>query len=187
MPDQIIDTSQVEVPSRHLSIAKYFLGLSAVLGWTLSLVLIVQSPITTEYRQTLSPELTYNYVRNAIWFHSEGKVRELRAILSQHNVNDAGEVVKIKSLIRSMLLRRTEVYTQELNQLNTPIVNVGDAYIDVFNFDDFLAEVLMISLNKAKSIDTKMIEVYEVMFVYQTEANNKLKSRLFTADTGNPS
>lgn len=107
--DQNTNNKRVTVlPHKHKSLAKVMLGLSAILGWTLCLVLLTTSSNSVVYKDQLSPEMAYNYTRNTVWFHSEGKVRELRSILSQHDVRDSSEVGKIKSLIKSMLIRRTE-------------------------------------------------------------------------------
>ncbi|GAM71775.1 hypothetical protein JCM19236_6358 [Vibrio sp. JCM 19236] len=66
--------------------------------------------------------------------------------------------------------------------LNTPIDHIGNYYLRVFDFENFLNEVNEVSLDKDKSLDSKMIAVYEIMFVYQTEANNKLKDALGVVD-----
>ncbi|MEZ9922271.1 hypothetical protein AB4342_19350, partial [Vibrio breoganii] len=76
-------------------ITKYALGISALLGWGLALVLLSSSTKDTVYKDQLSPEISYNYTRNTVWFHSEGKIRELRSILSQHDINDPRETDKI--------------------------------------------------------------------------------------------
>ncbi|WP_133150960.1 hypothetical protein [Vibrio breoganii] len=160
-------------------IIKYALGISATLGWSLALLLLLSStPRETVTQGQLSSEISYNYTRNTVWFHSEGKIRELRSIISQHDINNPQEVHKIKALIKSMLMRRTDVYTQELNSLNTPIDHIGNFYLQAFDFENFLEEVIEVSLAKDKSLDSKMIAVYEIMFVYQMEANEALKNAL---------
>ncbi len=163
-------------------IINYALGFSSILGWSLSLILLTSSSNNVLHTDHLSSEMSYNYARYTVWFHSEGKIRELRAILSQHDVNDTKEVAKIKMLIESMLLRRTEVYAQELNKLDSPIDSLGNYYLTIFQFEQFLNEVLEISLARDKDLDGKMISIYETMFVYQTEANTLLKHALLDAE-----
>ncbi len=162
-------------------LSQYALGLSAILGWCFALLLISTKSSDVIYKEQLTPEISYNYTRYTVWFHSEGKVRELRSILSQYDINDPKEIGKIKMLIKSMLIRRTEVYTQELNALNMPIPSMGQYYLTVFDFERFLQEVVEVSLSKEMSLDAKMISVYEIMFVYQTEANKRVKTALWNA------
>lgn len=162
---------------------KYTLGFSAVLGWALSLVLLTSTSTNVLHTDHLSPELSYNHARYTVWFHSEGKIRELRSILSQHDISDPKEISKIKSLIESMLIRRTEVYVQELNKLHAPLDSLGSYYLTVFRFEPFLDEVIEICLGQSNDLDRKMISVYETMFVYQTEANTLLKQALLDAES----
>lgn len=168
--------------SPHARLVKYALGFSAILGWALSLVLLTSSSSKVLHTDHLSPVLAYNHVRYTVWFHSEGKVRELRSILSQHDINNKKEAEKVKMIIEAMLVRRTDVYAQELNKLNTPIDSVGNHYLTLFRFEPFLHDVIEICLAKDRDLDSKMIEVYEVMFVYQTEANTLIREDLLDAE-----
>ncbi|MGF1698741.1 hypothetical protein L4D09_00180 [Photobacterium makurazakiensis] len=183
---ELNDSKSQQSPQTRLNhqarIIKYALGFSAVLGWALSLVLLTSSSTNVLHTDHLSPELSYNHARYTVWFHSEGKIRELRSILSQHDIHNSKEVAKIKSLIESMLIRRTEVYAQELNKLHTPLESLGNYYLTVFQFEPFLDEVIDICLSEGQDLDSKMISVYETMFVYQTEANTLLKQALLDAE-----
>lgn len=182
---ELNDSNACQAPRTRASfrtrMIKYALGFSSVLGWALSLVLLSSSSSIPD-TDHLSPELAYNHARYTVWFHSEGKIRELRSILSQHDIYDPKEVTKIKTLIESMLIRRSEVYAQELNMLDTPIDSLGNYYLTVFQFEPFLGEVIEICLSKEQGLDSKMISVYEIMFVYQTEANTHIKQALLDAE-----
>lgn len=168
--------------SPNSRLIKYALGISAILGWSLSLMLLTFSPSGAPQPDYLSPIHVYNHVRYTVWFHSEGKIRELRSILSQHDINDKKDAEKIKMIIEAMLVRRTDVYAQALNKLNAPIDSVGNHYLTLFKFEPFLQEVIEICLAKDKDLDSKMIDVLEIMFVYQTEANTLIRKDLLNAE-----
>ncbi|WP_070968383.1 hypothetical protein [Vibrio sonorensis] len=168
--------------SPHARLVKYALGFSAILGWALSLVLLTSSSNNVLHTDYLSAVLAYNHVRYTVWFHSEGEIRELRSILSQHDINDKKEAEKVKIIVEAMLVRRTDVYAQELNKLNTSIDYVGNHYLTLFRFESFLQDVIEICLAKDRELDSKMIDIFEVMFVYQTEANTLIREDLLDAE-----
>lgn len=164
---------------------KYSLIFLGVAGWGV-VFLLLSSSFDSAYRSNnyLSPDLAYNHTRYTVWYHSEGKIRELRSILMQHDVSSDRDKAVLRQVIESMLIKRTDVYANELNQLRTPIDHIGNYYLTVFKFDEFLDSVMQISLDESHNIDEKMIAVTEVMFVYQTEANKILKKALIDAANG---
>lgn len=89
----------------------------------------------------LSPEMTISYVKSMVWYHSRGKLQELRSILMTDNLS---QTEKIKTRITNMLQHRTSAYIREFNALHAPIKNLGSWYQEKFDFQNFLNEVFVI-------------------------------------------
>lgn len=139
-------------------------------GWYQYAVLSEQRVYTKRYDQ-LSPELTVSYVRAIVWYHSRGKLQELRSILMEEDLTQQ-ERVKIR--IINMLKHRTSAYIRELNTLDTPVNNLGNWYQDNFDFDNFLNAVFEVVFNKNYSVDEKVKYVTDVMEEYQNMTTQKL-------------
>ena len=122
----------------------------------------------------LSPNLAYSYVKTTVWYHSRGKLIELRGILE----SDIEDSTVVKRRIRNMLLHRTSVYLREFNGMKMPIVGVGDAYESLFDFDGFLEEVYPVSLDKTMCIDNKINIITDIMEAYQNRAADELLTKM---------
>lgn len=119
----------------------------------------------------LSPELTVSYVRAIVWYHSRGKLQELRSILMEENLEQQDRV-KVKVI--NMLKHRTSSYIRDLNTLDTPVHNLGNWYQDNFDFDNFLNAVFEIVFNEHYAVDEKIKYITDVMEEYQNMTTYKL-------------
>lgn len=119
----------------------------------------------------LSPELTVSYVRAIVWYHSRGKLQELRSILMEE---DLVHQERVKVRITNMLKHRTSAYIREFNVLDTPVNNLGNWYQDNFDFDNFLNAVFEVVFNKSYSVDEKVKYVTDVMEEYQNMTTHTL-------------
>lgn len=89
--------------------------------------------------------MTINYVRAMVWFHSRGKLQELRSILM---TDDLTQRERIEIRIKNMLQHRSTAYIREFNSLRTPIRNLGNWYQDNFDFNDFLGDIYAVIFDK---------------------------------------
>lgn len=121
----------------------------------------------------LSPELTISYVRSIVWYHSRGKLQELKSIIKNDNLDD---VMRVKTRITNMLQHRTAVYIRDMNSLHAPINNLGSWYQDNFDFDKFLDEVFDVVFNSEYNVDEKINFITDVMEKYQNMTTQKLIS-----------
>lgn len=119
----------------------------------------------------LSPEMTVSYVRAIVWYHSRGKLQELRSILREE---DLTQQERVKTRITNMLQHRTSAYIRELNGINTPIKNLGNWYQDNFDFQNFLNSVFDVVFNNRYSVDGKVQYVTDIMEKYQNMTTQKL-------------
>lgn len=141
-----------------------------IAGWFKYASLSVQQHSVKLYDQ-LSPEMTVSYVRAIVWYHSRGKLQELRSILMEENLSDEP---KVKIRITNMLKHRTSAYIREFNSLETPIKNLGNWYQDNFEFDNFLNAVFDVVFNSSYSVDEKIKYITDIMEEYQNMTTHKL-------------
>ncbi|MDO6409417.1 hypothetical protein [Pantoea phytobeneficialis] len=101
--------------AKYTAIAVY--GLVGILGWY-----EYQSQLdhtkNTPTLNNISPDMTINYVRAMVWYHSRGKLQELRSILK---TDDLTQKERIEIRIKNMLQHRSSAYIREFNTLHTPI------------------------------------------------------------------
>ncbi|HHA1672071.1 TPA: hypothetical protein ACOEF8_004112 [Enterobacter roggenkampii] len=121
----------------------------------------------------LSPEMTVSYVRAIVWYHSRGKLEELRSILDDKpEDNEAQTRIRISNMLR----HRSAAYIRELNSLDTPVSNLGNWYERNFKFDKFLDDIFLVCFNKKYSVEEKIRYVSDVMEEYQNTTNEHLMS-----------
>ncbi|WP_245922161.1 hypothetical protein [Aliivibrio sifiae] len=148
-------------------------SLFGLLGWFLYIFNPqVNEPHPLQY-DLLSPSMTVSYVRSQVWYHSRGKLVELKSILGQ-NLNN--RTLKIK--IENMLKHRTSVYINEFNSLKSSIPRLGNWYKENFDFKNFLNDVNIIACDENKSIPVKIDEITDVMELYQNKTTEKLSYKL---------
>ncbi|CAK9883876.1 MAG: hypothetical protein XXXJIFNMEKO3_00250 [Candidatus Erwinia impunctatus] len=123
----------------------------------------------------LSANMTANYVRAIVWYHSRGKLQELRAILLNDDLSKR-ELIEVR--IKNMLMHRTSAYILELNNLNTPVKNVGTWYQDNFDFDNFFAKVYQVVFDPVLTVEDKIRNITDIMEEYQSISNRKLTELL---------
>jgi hypothetical protein len=139
-----------------------------IVGWMLACYVYY----TKENAQdNFSANHTYNYVRAMVWYHSRGKLEELKSILQTENLKDI-EATKLK--IRNMLQHRTSAYIRDFNYLKAPIPMIGNVYGNIFDFDGFLEAVYEVAFDDTKTVDGKINRVADIMEEYQIDASNKL-------------
>lgn len=144
----------------------------SIFGWGLSGHLMLKE---REQRfDNLSSHMTFNYVKTTVWYHSRGKLIELRGMLNGEEKDD----VVIKRRIRNMLMHRTSVYIREFNRMNTPVKNLGDVYESLFDFESFLGDVYQVALNRDISVDRRINIVTDIMEAYQNKAADELLTKM---------
>lgn len=141
-----------------------------IAGWYKYAILAERQHAISSYDR-LSPELTVSYVRAMVWYHSRGKLQELRFILIESESNDKE---KVKLRITNMLKHRTSAYIRDFNSLDNKIEKLGNWYQDNFDFENFLNEVFNICFNEKYTIDDKIKYVTDVMEEYQNMTTQKL-------------
>ena len=139
------------------------------LGWVALIITMYISPF--KEKDILSADMTYNYVKSVVWYHSRGKLQELKGILTLVDLSRKNEV-KLK--IENMLKHRTSAYIREFNRLNSPINSVGDTYAELFDFTPFLDEIFDVVFNEKLDINQKISDVTDIMEMHQTKANSAL-------------
>jgi hypothetical protein len=150
-------------------------GLIGIFGW-FELYKIKSNTMTAN---VISSQLTVSYVRAIVWYHSRGKLQELRSILL---TDDLKNEKIIKTRITNMLKHRTSAYILNFNSLNTPIPNLGDWYAKNFDFNEFLNSVFAIVFNNQLSADEKIREITDVMESCQNNTVAKLSHTLEIQD-----
>lgn len=126
----------------------------------------------------LSSDMTISYVKSMVWYHSRGKLQEIRSILLTDNLN---QVDKIKTRITNMLQHRTSAYIREFNALNSPVKNLGNWYQEHFDFPNFLNEVFVIVFDERLGVEDKIRDISDCMEKYQNKTTllliDELKKR----------
>ncbi|WP_254711494.1 hypothetical protein [Pantoea cypripedii] len=159
--------------AKYAAIALY--GLVGMTGWYSYQSRIDHSEQPVTINNTLSPDMTINYVRAMVWYHSRGKLQELRSILM---ADDLTQKERIEIRIKNMLQHRSSAYVREFNSLNTPVRNLGNWYQDNFDFNDFLQDVYAIVFDEKLNVDEKIRNITDVMEEYQNIASRKLIDKL---------
>lgn len=161
-----------------LKIAKYtalaIYGMVGISGWYFYESEINRPPLVKEV-DVLSADMTINYVRAMVWYHSRGKLQELRSILLNDDLSKH-EFIKIR--IKNMLMHRSSSYIREFNRLKTPLPGLGSWYQQNFDFDSFLTEVYKVVFDEKLTDDDKIRNVTDIMEEYQNLTNIKLIDRL---------
>ncbi|HIF9371196.1 TPA: hypothetical protein ACX6RS_003292 [Photobacterium damselae] len=130
---------------------------------------------TAKFRyDVLSRDMTVRYVRSIVWYHSRGKLIELKALMHDDSLSDQELMIKIEN----MLKHRTSVYIDEFNHLNTPIPSLGTWYSEHFEFDKFLDAINKEVVKRNISIETRIDRCTDIMELYQNETTNQLKQLL---------
>ncbi|MEZ8082822.1 hypothetical protein [Enterovibrio norvegicus] len=122
----------------------------------------------------LSAHMTFNYVKTTVWYHSRGKLIELRGMLNGEETDD----VVIKRRVRNMLMHRTSVYIREFNRMKTPVPNLGDVYESLFDFESFLVDVYQVALDTDISVDRRINIITDIMEAYQNKAADELLTKM---------
>lgn len=155
----------------------FFLGLYGffgMLGWYNFSTLQLHQTSVVQY-DNFSPEMTISHVRSIVWYHSRGKLQELRAILNDENLLDE-ERVKIR--ITNMLKHRTSAYIRDMNGWNTPILKLGNWYQDHFDFNNFLDDVFKVVFDNSYPVNEKIRYVTDIMEEYQNMTTLELMKEL---------
>lgn len=154
---------------RYTALAIY--GLIGVIGWHQYDELLRKTNANKVVIDNISSDMTINYVRAMVWYHSRGKLQELRSILLNDDLTQRN---RIELRIKNMLMHRTSAYIREFNSLDAPVKNLGDWYQKNFNFDDFLKDIYEIIFDEKLNVDEKIRNVTDVMEEYQNITSSKL-------------
>ncbi|MEZ6878326.1 hypothetical protein [Enterobacter sp. KBR-315C3_2022] len=149
-------------------------GIVGVAGWY-QYDAVLRKPIVSRTVDNLSSNMTINYVRAMVWYHSRGKLQELRSILLN---DDLSKRERIEIRIKNMLMHRSSAYIREFNTLKTPVKSLGDWYQNNFDFDSFLKDVYEIVFDPGLNVDDKVRNITDIMEEYQNITNRKLLETL---------
>ena len=122
----------------------------------------------------LSSDMTVRYVRSIVWYHSRGKLVELKALMNDKSLSDDDLKLKIENMLR----HRTSVYIDEFNHLNSPVNQLGNWYADHFDFDDFLKDIDNEVVKRKISVETRIDRCTDIMEMYQNDTTLLLKKYL---------
>lgn len=157
---------------------KFFLlggyGFFGMLGWYNFSTLQLYQTSAVQY-DNLSPEMTVSHVRSIVWYHSRGKLQELRSIINDENLLDEE---RVKKRITNMLKHRTSAYIRDMNGWHTPILKLGNWYQDNFDFDTFLDNVFELTFDNSYTVDQKVRYITDIMEEYQNMTTLKLTKEL---------
>ena len=151
-------------------IALFLYGIMGLSGWFYYNTMVT-SHYSDKCNDTLSSDLTVSYVRAMVWYHSRGKLQELRSILLN---DDLSKRDRIEIRIKNMLMHRSSAYIRDFNSLENAVSNLGDWYNNNFDFESFLSEVFDIVFDSVLTVDDKMHHITDVMEKYQNITNSKL-------------
>jgi len=161
---------------------RVFLRVIAVITILSILVITLNQHKSKGEKDNLSAKLAYIHVKSVVWYHSRGKLEVIRSILLNDDLN---KVEKTKLKIENMLKHRTSVYITEFNHLKTPIPNMGDYYSSIFDFKSFLDKVFEITFDDQLSVNQRVVDITDVMELYQNGANDLVFKRMKNAEEAN--
>ncbi len=147
-------------------------ALFGLLGWY---SFLYKTETKVETNNYLSTTLTETYVKSVVWYHSRGKLQELRMVMLTDNLSDH-EVIKRR--IENLLKHRSSAYIREFNQLDTPIPNLGDWYVEHFDFDSFLDEIFSVVFDENLTVGVKIRDITDIMEKYQNQTSMLLRQAL---------
>ena len=175
MPSSLNNTKSISVKNiKYVVLAIY--GVLGAIGWySYFYNQATQKPVYDHF----SPSHTLAFVKSVVWYHSRGKLQELRSILL---TDDLSNEERIKTRIENMLKHRTSAYIRQFNELDTPVNNLGDWYASHFDFENFLKNVFIVVFEESTPVDTKVRDIADIMEQYQNETSQKLIDQLKTED-----
>ena len=107
------------------------------------------------------------------------KIEFIRNILIANHIEERQP--QITENIRTELIRRANIYEAELNELNTPIINLGDCVGELFEFDAFFEEITTVVFRPAQPLisledsnELKIKDITQIMIKYQDRMKVKL-------------
>ena len=148
----------------------FTIALIGIIGWMLAMYAYYVKETRVD---KLSANHSYNYIRAVVWYHSRGKLEEIKSILMSGDLKNEDQ---IKLKIDNMLRHRSSAYIRDFNNLDAPVEKVGDIYEKIFDFDAFLEDVYAICFNEEIPVDTRISLIADVMEKHQMEANDKVLS-----------
>lgn len=161
---------------------RVFLRVISVITILLILVIALNQQQSKREKDNLSAKLAYIHVKSVVWYHSRGKLEVIRSILLNDDLN---KIDKTKLKIENMLRHRTSVYITEFNSLKTPIPNMGDYYSSAFDFKSFLNKIFEVTFDDQLSVNQRVVDITNVMELYQNEANDLVFKRMKNAEEAN--
>ncbi len=147
-------------------------GILGFLGWYNYFYNVIA---VGEMRDQLPLSIIAPHVTATVWYHSRGKLQELRSILL---LDDLRDQEKIKVRITNMLKHRSSAYIRTFNSLRAPIPNLGNWYQNHFDFDQFLVQVFEVTFSDSLTVDEKIRDIADIMEQYQSAANQRLVDEL---------
>lgn len=164
---------------KHVNIIKHAILVLicsvGIIGWGNYLALKeLRIPASVTYDK-LSPEMTVSYVRAIVWYHSRGKLQEIRSILMTDNLENRSQ---IEIRLRNMLEHRSLAYIRDFNSINTPLQNLGTWYQQNFDFEPFLTDVYKAVFDNKLTVEDKVRNITDIMEEYQNITNAKLRDAL---------
>lgn len=141
-------------------------------GWSAYIYTAQQK--ATQHYDVLSGNMTVRYVRSIVWYHSRGKLVELKALLNDKTLSN----VELKLKIENMLRHRTSVYIEEFNHVNSPVPQLGNWYAEHFNFNDFLKDIGKEVVKHNITVEIRVDRCTDIMERYQNNTTLLLKKYL---------
>ena len=129
------------------------------------------------WRRTYTPEETIQVVREKVWYASLSKLDFIRDVLINNHINERKE--EVRDNIRTKLEELSQMYIEEFNTFNTPIVKLWDVVAENFEFDKFFEDIMKIVFREGKdstAIELKIKDIESIMRKYQNRVTQKLTS-----------
>lgn len=159
----------------------------STLGWFLFFNSKLNNEKIRNSNQTLlSDHITETLVKSVVWYHSRGKLEELRLVFMDPNYMSDTRTTKIR--IENMLKHRTSVYIREFNQYKCSIDNLGNWYQKNFDFENFLNDVFLVVFDKSlyekdKDLgivaELKIKKIRDIMEKYQNQTSDILHKEIY--------
>ena len=146
------------------------------------------------YANMVRPDMLERLVEGEVGKHNKSKLQMIRTILIANHINGREEEIRLK--VRNMIERQTMVYIDWFNSLNSPLQNLGDWYVENFDFEPFLEEIMVVVLRPCEDkipkdmgsdaqeylrqllIGEKIDDIANIMLKYQTKTHLKLIKEL---------